>query len=56
MFPIQAKSLLYEVNLIGTESGGAEQQALILQAHEFPAAFFSSLHVNIHSSAPFWSR
>lgn len=40
MFSIQAKSLLYEVNLIGAESGGAEQQALILQAHEFPAFFF----------------
>lgn len=37
MFPIQTKSLLYEVNLIETKSGSAEQQALILQAHEFPA-------------------
>lgn len=40
MFPIQAKSLLYGVNLIGAESAGAEQQALILRAHEFPAFFF----------------
>lgn len=37
MFPIQTKSLLYEVNLIETKSLSAKQQALILQAHEFPA-------------------
>lgn len=37
MFPIQTQSLLYGVNLMETKSHSAEQQALILQAHAFPA-------------------
>lgn len=45
MFPIQTESLLYGENLIEIKSHSAEQQALILQAHAFPA----------HSSPDFFS-
>lgn len=54
MFPIQTESSLYEVNLIETESGSAEQQALILQlpAHTRPGFYFS-VHINIYGSVLF---